>query len=457
MTKTLNEELFNRLRSEYKVFNYESYDLNITNNELIIEFRFNIDRIHHFNPIARIKVGKLVKNLAEKAEKIRPLLENIAFQIGMIELISYWKAACPPIIKIKPASITPEQALWWKKIYFNGLGEFFYLNSIPAEEISFVELVASDENPFSKENIEPNDKFLIPIGGGKDSAVTLSLLKEANKTLMPLIMNPRGATIETIKAAGLTMDDVLVVDRNIDPQLLELNKQGFLNGHTPFSAMLAFYTLMCSAVTGYSNIALSNESSANESTIPGTSINHQYSKSIGFEQDFRQYVSRFIGDGFNYFSLLRPMSEIQIARIFSSLTHYHEVFRSCNAGSKTDEWCGKCPKCLFTHIMLSAFNGIDEANRIIGHDMLNDQSLQSVFDELTGYSAIKPFECVGTTLEVKQALQMISDRPNGSKPVLLKRFTKMSPERISPPDFGYIEEPHFVPVSLLKILKEKLL
>ncbi|PKP01566.1 MAG: hypothetical protein CVU14_04955 [Bacteroidetes bacterium HGW-Bacteroidetes-9] len=456
MAKARNEELFKRLRSEYKVFNYESYSLKITDSEIIIDFSFNLDGRHHFNPIARIKAGNLVKNLAEKAEKIRPLLENITFQIGMIELISYWKAACPPVINIKPGSITPEQAQWWKKIYFNGLGEFFYLNSIQAEEISFVELTSPDRNHFLKQKIETNNKFLVPIGGGKDSAVTLSLLKEANKTLMPLIMNPRGATIETIKAAGLTMDDVLVIERNIDPKLLELNKQGFLNGHTPFSAMLAFYTLLSSAVSGYSNIALSNESSANESTIPGTNINHQYSKSLGFEQDFRHYVSRFIGDGFNYFSLLRPLSEIQIARIFSSLTHYHKVFRSCNAGSKTDEWCGKCPKCLFTHIMLSAFNGIEDANRIIGHAMLDDQSLQSVFDELAGYSAIKPFECVGTTLEVKQALQMISARSNGQDPILLRRFAEKSPEKINPPDFGYFEETHFVPEGLLNILKQKL-
>ena len=196
---------------------------------------------------------------------------------------------------------------------------------------------------------------------------------ENDKPVIPLIMNPRGATIDTITAAGLSMDDVLIINRMFDPALLELNNQGFLNGHTPFSAMLAFYTLMCSVITGFRNIALSNESSASESTIPGTKINHQYSKSLEFETDFRNYYTKYITGGINYFSFLRPLSELQIARIFAELTRYHDVFRSCNAGSKTNSWCGKCPKCMFTHILISAFTNIQEADRIIGSPMLNDQ------------------------------------------------------------------------------------
>jgi hypothetical protein len=53
--------------------------------------------------------------------------------------------------------------------------------------------------------------------------------------------------------------------------------------------MLAFYSVLLSAVTVIRDVALSNESSANEPTIPGTYINHQYSKSLEFETDFRDY------------------------------------------------------------------------------------------------------------------------------------------------------------------------
>ncbi|MHC1775743.1 MAG: hypothetical protein AB9834_10055 [Lentimicrobium sp.] len=453
MTKTKNEELFIWLRQKYPVFTYESYSIEAGENELIIGFRFNIDREIFFNPRIKIKTGHLTDNLPAKIEKVMPLLDNIVFNIGMIELISYWKATCSPVIRVIPVKLTTHQVDWWKKLYFNGLGEFFYLNSIHANPDTFMELESGGERILSLQTAVSEDKYLVPVGGGKDSAVTLSLLKNNGEKIMPLIMNPRGATIETIKAAGLDLEDCMLIFRTIDPKLLELNNQGFLNGHTPFSAMLAFYTLLCSALTGYGNIALSNEGSANESTIPGTNINHQYSKSLEFENDFRSYYEHYISEDFNYFSLLRPLSELQITGIFSKLPEYHKIFRSCNVGSKTDTWCGKCPKCLFTHIMLSAFLGMESADRIIGAAMLDDPAIEHTLDELTGYSEIKPFDCVGTTLEVKQALQMILDQQkNKPLPYLLSRFTRQATEKIMQPDFGSTEEAHFVPDKLIKLL-----
>ena len=64
--------------------------------------------------------------------------------------------------------------------------------------------------------------------------------------------------------------------------MLQLNKEGFLNGHTPFSALVAFSSVIAARMAGLSYIALSNESSANESTVQGSTVNHQYSKSFKF-------------------------------------------------------------------------------------------------------------------------------------------------------------------------------
>lgn len=457
MIRSLNEDLYNKLRSGYAVFTYEDVRIRAENEHLLLEFRFNLDGKYQFAPKTVIYTGSLVKNLASKVEEIRPLIENIAFNIGMIELISYWKASCAPNVHIKPATLSGEQVAWWKKLYFNGLGEFFYLNSIHATRDDFMEITSENTKTFRTVSVEKNDKYLIPIGGGKDSAVTLELLNQSGFTFIPLIINPRGATIDTIHAAGLEMTNVLTLKRTIDPELLRMNESGFLNGHTPFSAMLAFYTLLASALTGYNNIVLSNESSANESTIPGTGINHQYSKSFEFEQDFREYYTTYISPDINYFSLLRPLSELQISRIFAGLTAYHEVFRSCNAGSKTDEWCGKCPKCLFTHLMLSAFLGIEDADRILGKEMLNDPGLLTVLNELTGYAPEKPFECVGTTTEVRQALWIAANSHAGSKhPFLLRKFIEQSHENTAKPDFLSLNPHHFVPEKLIGLLKEQL-
>ncbi len=252
-------------------------------------------------------------------------------------------------------------------------------------------------------------------------------------------MNPRGATVECARVAGFPIDEVLVIRRTIDPTLLDLNAKGYLNGHTPFSAMLAFYTLLASLLSGIPNVALSNESSANESTVIGTDVNHQYSKSLEFEDDFRKYVNEELRmkneeSSFNYFSFLRPLSELQIAMLFSRFTQYHDVFRSCNVGSKQDIWCGHCAKCLFAYIILSPFIEPARLNRIFGKSMLDDKSLELEFRQLLGEEETKPFECVGTVSEVRQALAMALRRwYKTDRPVLLDDYNVLKDLEDLPP------------------------
>lgn len=419
-------EQFETLRKKYPEFHYDGYHVSFTNDGLKIEFSFRIKGLAHFRPVSVFHFGNQKETCIKSYHANKVAADNIIFHIGLIELISYWKSTCSPIIKINTNTLSSQQSDWWKKLYFNGLGEFFYINGICTSVDDFVE-IRSSGTEIKIQTIEGiGDGFLVPIGGGKDSAVTLELLKRDNKTLRPLIINPRGATINTVTAAGLDYSDTFTISRSIDPELLRLNSLGYLNGHTPFSAMLAFYTLLASLLNGSGNIALSNESSANEVTIPGTNINHQYSKSFEFEEDFRWYYSNLISPSFNYFSFLRPVDELQIVSIFSGLDNYHQVFRSCNVGSKTDSWCGKCSKCLFTSIMLSAFKGHEYASRIIGADMLNDAELIPVFDELTGIAENKPFECVGTLEDVNVAMSMIARNDSERKNLaLMDRFLSL--------------------------------
>jgi hypothetical protein len=268
---------------------------------------------------------------------------------------------------------------------------------------------APDASALTFPRVGESARVIVPIGGGKDSVVTLEELR-AEREVVPFIINPRGATLECACIAGFRApEDIIVLQRQIDPELLKLNAEGYLNGHTPFSAMLAFYTTLLSAVTGIRDVALSNESSANEPTIPGTYINHQYSKSLEFELDFRQYVQDFMGDINHYYSHLRKLTELRIAERFAKHPAYFKVFKSCNAGSKEDKWCCNCPKCLFAYIILSPF--IDDATMIdiFGEDLLNKPELAQTFDELAGLSLNKPFECVGTIGEVNEALHRILD------------------------------------------------
>ena len=415
-----NQEKYNTLRQQHRVFTYESFGYKFDSDGMNMWFDFSVGDAIRFRPTAAIpRRSFLAESLPREAA------DMLVFNIGMIELVSYWKCLCPPTVQIAPYKLDDAQLAFWRKLYYNGLGEFFYTNGIKATEQDFMTIECIGSRQTTAVDVPLGDGYLVPVGGGKDSVVSLELLGSAGVPIRPLIMNPRGATTLCAQRAGFGPDDTLVINRTLDSTMLELNRQGCLNGHTPFSAMLAFYTLLAAALSGERNIALSNENSANEATIPGTKVNHQYSKSLEFENDFRAYVDAYVSKSFNYFSLLRPLSELQIAMLFSRHSKYFDVFKSCNAGSKQDIWCGKCAKCLFAYIILSPFIEPARLNGIFGKEMLDDPDLAAFFDDLTGRSENKPFECVGTIDEVNAALAMTIDRwydKAESRPALLRHY-----------------------------------
>jgi len=412
-----NNDKFQSLRRQYPSFEYVAYHHEETPEGLRLWFDFRMGDIE-FHPTAVVERRPFLD--------FNAAIDDIVFNIGMVELVSYWKCACPPVVKVLCGQLSDSQIAFWRKLYWHGLGEFFYTNGIDASFDDYMHLngyKTAGEQRGAWHKIQNTTKYLVPIGGGKDSVVTLELLRRAGRAVRPLIMNPRGATVECAAKAGFPIDEVLVIRRTIDPTLLDLNAKGYLNGHTPFSAMLAFYTHLASVLSGIPNVALSNESSANESTVLGTSVNHQYSKSLEFEDDFRAYCPSF-----NYFSFLRPLTELQIAMLFSRFTQYHDVFRSCNVGSKQDIWCGHCAKCLFAYIILSPFIAPERLNAIFGKSMLDDTTLEHEFLQLTGHAETKPFECVGTVSEVNTAISMAIERwYTTSRPALLKEFTPVPP------------------------------
>jgi len=416
---TNNQELFHSLRKKYTHFHYLNFEFNVKDNCFFMQFFFQTNELV-FAPKMTLNLGKYAQNLNISD------LEGLIFNIGMIELVSYWKATCSPQIVIHNYVLDEKQQNWWKKLYYKGLGEFFYQNEIECLFDDFVQFSFADNaNPYSDlhfKNIETSQKVIVPIGGGKDSVVTLEELK-TEKEVIPFIINPRGATLDCARVAGfnikttnleplfskapLVADDIVILERSIDENLLTCNKQGFLNGHTPFSAMLAFYTVLVSYGTNTREIALSNEASANEATVLGTDVNHQYSKSLEFEKDFQHYVQHYMGDCAHYFSYLRNFSELQIAEKFSKYPQYFSVFRSCNAGSKENKWCCNCPKCLFAYIILAPFIEKNALLQIFGEDLLNKPEMERFLNQLTGKEATKPFECVGTVEEVNAALKML--------------------------------------------------
>ncbi len=432
---------YDELRKNHPLFIYHSYELC----EDCLRFHFQIDE-YHFHP-----EWTFDKRLTS-GEYSRPAAEYAAFSLGMAELVSYWKCTCSPNVEIRCGWLNQAQIRWWKKLYFNGLGEFFYRNEIPARFDDFMTITAPEQTmPF--ENTRPLSGALVPVGGGKDSVVTLEILKAAKTDITPYVINALPAAMECVSASGIA--EIAVAPRRaIDKTLLDLNKAGYLNGHTPFSAVVAFSSLLFGILLNKRYIVLSNESSANETYVSGAEVNHQYSKSTEFERDFREYCADYFRGCPEYFSLLRPLSEWQIARSFVKFPRYYGVFRSCNLGSRKNIWCRNCAKCLYVYILLAAFLDDRTLTEIFGENLLERADLAPMLDGLMLDGEDKPFECVGTKSEVRLSLKMASDRRKSALPTLLERFENAFPD-YSPIDLTrYFDRDNFVPEQFLPYLEK---
>lgn len=339
-------------------------------------------------------------------------LNNVFKYLHIIAGISYYKLFLPKNIKIKTMDLNKQQALFFNKFYLNGLGEFSYRNSVYdlKERINF---------PFNnKETNKPiklklQNRYCIPVGGGKDSIVSIEIMKNAvdKKDIILGSVNTAQSIEETIKIAGL---DNFCIKREISPKLLEVNadleKYGAYNGHVPITGILAFVLCAGSIIYGYDTVLVSNERSANVGNVKfaGLKVNHQWSKSFQAEKMLNTFFKKFVLTDFNYVSFLRPLSEIHIAKIFSKLTQYHKIFKSCNKNFKINgrinNWCCNCDKCRFVFLILATFMKKEELVEIFCENLLDDKEQLKGYLELVGLENFKPFECVGEIDESRYAI-----------------------------------------------------
>lgn len=444
---------FLEFRDKYKTFIYDKYDINYDKDNMIITYHFRIEGLEEFNPSIKIK-NKDIKNKTLNND----MLNYLVFHIGLIEMISYYKATCSPNIIINAGYLDDDQINWFKKTIFYGLGEFLYKNKIDTSLEELVNIKCTGTKKIIEDTNYKGIGNLISIGGGKDSCVSLEILKNIPNNSC-FIINPKTPSLECAKKAGYTDDNSVCVERILDRKIIDLNNRGFLNGHTPFSALVAFISYLCAYLNGKKYIVLSNESSANESTVVGTNINHQYSKSFEFENDFYNYTNKYFKLDIKYFSLLRGISEFQIGRLFSKYKKYHQVFKSCNLGSKesTWKWCCNCPKCLFVYVILSPFLYKDELINIFGQDLFEREDLLDTFKELIGVTEVKPFECVGTINEAKYAVSLLIDKLDKKRlPFLLNYYYKNYDLFLDGSSILEYNNENNIPEEYEKLVKEEL-
>jgi hypothetical protein len=165
--------------------------------------------------------------------------------------------------------------------------------------------------------------------------------------------------------------------------------------------------------------------------IPGTGeVNHQWSKGWEFERLFGEYVERSVAKGLHYYSLLRPLSELAVARLFARTDRYDAHFSSCNRNfhilgeRPVNRWCGQCPKCHFVFLALAPFMSKPRLVGILGRNLLDDPEQAGGYDALLEYQDHKPFECVGEGRESRAAIAALAQRPEWREDVLVRRFAR---------------------------------
>ncbi len=223
---------------------------------------------------------------------------------------------------------------------------------------------------------------------------------------------------------------LLNIKRQLAPELFEYNRLGAYNGHIPVTAINSAILVCAAMLYGFDAIAFSNERSASVATLEydGQSVNHQWSKGIDFERGLRAHIATHIAADLDYFSLLRPLSELAVDARFARETQYDDVFSSCNRNFRirgerpSDRWCGQCPKCHFVFLALAPFVAKPRLLGIFGRNLLDDPALAPGFDALLEYREHKPFECVGEGRESRAAMLALSQRPEWREDALVMRF-----------------------------------
>ncbi len=406
-------------------FVFKGYNADLKKGEVLFNFGFRGEKNIDFTE--KISFPPIKNQIPQ--ELLNSVFNNLMLILG----ISYWKAYCPREIIIENNFLSKEQAEFWNTVYTKGLGEFFYKNKIDFRGLinfPYNEKVEIKSTSFSRQN-----RSLLGIGGGKDSIIVAEMLKKENKEF-DLLFQVTQIQKDVAKVMNKKPIDM---QRELDPKLFELNKKDdTYNGHIPVSVIYAMLGIMACAFYDYKSFVVGNEKSANYGNVEylGEMINHQWSKSEEFEKLFNDYVKKFITPDIAYSSPLRGMSELEVVKEFVKYSKYFKVFSSCNRNFKisaplrSDElrrgkWCGKCPKCLFVFICLAAFLSKKEVLDIFGKNLFEDESLISLFEELLGIRNFKPFECVGTPEEVKEALNKIINKGEFNDSFLIKHFKKL--------------------------------
>ncbi len=431
------------------VFRYLTFDIHPTTNRLTC--RYALDE-HTFREEITLPAG---------GNWDSPAVRTAARLVFLLAGVSYYKAGAPPVIDLGANAVTDTERKFLREFYVDGLGEFAY-RSTPPLDLSALEIRGPRaEHAAPVEFSSRPGTPLIPFGGGVDSIVTVELLRPRAASPSLFVVNRPGDRFDAIEVpAAVTGLPVVRAERLLDPLILRSAEMGFRNGHVPVTGIISAIAVLAAAVGGHDAVVMSNEWSASIGTVEvgDHTINHQYSKSEAFEVAFRRVIAQALGSptgsvggGVEYFSLLRPLTELWIARRFAALPQYFRTFRSCNrafhidAARRLDHWCAQCDKCCFIDLILAPFVERAVLRRVFaagGPEPLDNPDLAGKFETLLGLVPdAKPWECVGDVGECRVAARLALARADRAGSPMLAQLVS----RLVAPSEGVAAPPEAAP------------
>jgi UDP-N-acetyl-alpha-D-muramoyl-L-alanyl-L-glutamate epimerase len=374
----------------------------------------------------------------EPAERAR--IDGLLSLLHWVAGVSYFKTALPGALACETGAPSPAVAALLEALYSEGLGELAYTNELealprpafpraaPASGGRAAAAGAAERSVIQEitDWPAPPRRVLVPIGGGKDSVVALEIVRRSGCELALFSVGHAAAILRTAAVARLPH---LIVRRRLDAALPALNRAGAINGHVPITAIVSCVAALTAALNGFDTVAMANERSASSGNVAwrGVEVNHQFSKGLRAERLLQAALAE-TGPGVQLFSVLRPASELAIARAFARMEPYHRAFTSCNAIFRSDpalrspSWCCDCPKCRFVFLALAPFSGPEHLRELFGHDLLADERQFSGFALLTATGGHKPFECVGEEQESLAAIRMLAVDPRWREHAVVRRL-----------------------------------
>jgi hypothetical protein len=484
-----------------------------------VSLRYALDDVHEFEE--RFRLPADAPGDQREAETLEGLLNLLHWVAG----VSYYKAAVPPSISCETGDPPPAARALLDALYSEGLGEFAAVNGLaalprpefpttgeptataprdqdssasratvawgrstaPSDQSSSAgratvargrPTAPSDQSssagramvgrgrPGNATNAARQAKrLMVPVGGGKDSAVAIEIVRASGLDALLFSIGDPPPIAGTVRVAGMPR---LLAIRAIDPHLLECNAAGALNGHVPVTAIVSCAALLTAALNGLDAVVLANERSASSPNTVwnGVEINHQFSKGARAERLLSAAAAEVPGAP-SIFSILRPASELAIARAFARLPRYHQVFTSCNRVFRNDparrspSWCRDCDKCRFVFLILAPFMSPAELRDVFGADLLDDERQYPGFASLTATGAPKPFECIGEERESIAAIRMLAGDSRWRDHAVVRRLEAQVLPRFGPGDADAsdpadpaallaLSDDHSVPAGLIR-------